>query len=113
MPAAFHHLLADLTGVPAAKLADERLLAGLLVAAAGAAGLAPVGSPVVRTLPSGAVVALLLVDGCHIAAHAFAERELLLLDVLSAAPEESRKALDVFTRRLSPHAVRSETRERG
>jgi S-adenosylmethionine decarboxylase len=109
----FTHLLADLTGVQPQHLRDTTLLTGLLIAAAGAAGFATVGSPMVHQLPSDDVTGVLLLDGCHIALHAFPDRELLLLDVLSAASNDTQKALDVFTRRLAPRHLRAESRGRG
>ena len=45
--------------------------------------------------------------------HTFPSRQLLLLDVLSHATHDGRKALDVFTRRLPALEVRSEQRQRG
>jgi S-adenosylmethionine decarboxylase len=109
----FTHLIADLEGVAAAPLRDIALLSGLLIAAAGAAGLSPAGAPVVRRLPNDGVTGLVLLDGCHMLVHTYPERELLLLDVLAPATQDGRKALDVFVRRLTPREVRSEQRERG
>jgi len=109
----FTHLTADFIGVAAAKLADQSLVSGLVIAAAGAVGLNPAGSPVVRTLPDGVVAGLLMIDGCHIVAHAFPPRELLLLDILATSQQDTQKAVDVFTRRLAPREVRSEIRARG
>ena len=89
------------------------LLSGLLIAAAGAAGFAAMGTPVVRQLPDDGVACFLLLEGCHIAVHTFPDRELLLLDVLSFATQDPRKALEVFARRLTPREIRSESRVRG
>ena len=111
--APFTHVIADLIGVPASHLRDTRMLTGLLIAAAGAAGFSTVGSPMVHQLPSDDVTGVLLLDGCHIALHAFPDRELLLLDVLSTSTRDTQKALDVFTRRLAPRHLRSESRARG
>lgn len=111
--ASFTHLFADFTGVKSAHLRDTRLLTGLLIAAAGAAGFSTVGSPMVHQLPSDDVTGVLLLDGCHIALHAFPERELLLLDVLCRSASDTQKALDVFSRRLVPSHLRSESHGRG
>lgn len=110
---AFTHLIADLAGVSPAQLRDAATLSGLLIASAGAAGFTTVGAPVVRQLPSEDVAAVLLLEGCHIAVHAFPRRELLLLDVLALATSDPRKVLDVFARRLAPTHIRSESRARG
>lgn len=110
---AFTHLIADLLGVAEPRLRDTTTLSGLLIASASAAGFAPVGAPLVRRLPSDDVAGVLLLDGCHIAIHAFPARQLLLLDVLALATTDPRKAMDVFARRLEPREIRSETRARG
>jgi S-adenosylmethionine/arginine decarboxylase-like enzyme len=111
--AAYSHLIADLVGVAQLPLRDVATLGGLLIAAAGAAGFTAIGAPVVRQLPSEDVAAVLLLDGCHIALHAFPRRELLLLDVLAHEAADARKALDVFARRLAPREIRSDIRARG
>ena len=111
--AAFTHLTADFSGVAAAKLRDASLISGLVVAAAGAVGLNPVGAAMVRELPDGVVVGSLMLQGCHVVAHSYPDRELLLLDILATAQHDVRKALDVFTRRLAAREVRSDVRTRG
>lgn len=111
--AAFQHLTADFHGVAAAQLRDEQLVAGLVIAAAGAAGMGSFGMPTMRHLSHGGVVGLLLVDGCHIVVHTVPESGLLLLDVLATAAHDARKALDVFARRLPAREVKSEIRARG
>lgn len=110
---AFTHVIADLTGVAAPALRDATALTGLLIAAAGAAGLTTIGAPVVRQLPSGAVAAVLFLDACHITLHSLPDREMLLLDILAPASRDAQKALDVFTRRLAPTKMRTEVRARG
>ena len=109
----FTHVFADFLGVAPAQLRDPALITGLLIAAAGAAGLAAAGAPLVRSLPDDGIAGVLLVDGCHITVHTFPARELLLLDVLSLATHDARKALDVFARRLTAREIRSEIRARG
>ena len=109
----FTHLVADFVGVPAHQLRDTTMLTGLLIAAAGAAGFSAVGAPIVRQLPHDGVAGLFLLDGCQMSVHAFPERELLLLDVLTAATFDGRKALDVFARRLVAREVRTERMSRG
>jgi S-adenosylmethionine/arginine decarboxylase-like enzyme len=109
----FSHLIADFVGVPPAQLRDGTLLSGLLIAAASAAGLSIVGTPVVRRLPTGGVAALLLLEGCHIAVHTVPAGELLLLDVLALTTHDVGKALDVFARRVGAREIRSEVRARG
>ena len=109
----FRHVAADFVGVPYSQLTDSSMLSGLLIASAGAAGFTAIGAPVVHRLPSDGVAAVLLLDGCHVTVHTFPDRELLLLDILSLATHEPRKALDVFARRLTARTVHSEVRDRG
>ena len=109
----FAHLAADFVGVPAEQLGDAALLSGLLIAAAGAAGYNAIGMPLVHQRGDGGVVAVLLLDGAHMAVHALPARELLLLDIVAAPSHDSRKALDVFARRLAARAIHSDTRPRG
>lgn len=109
----FNHLFADFIGVPPSQLRDTALIQGLLIASAGAAGLTAIGAPMVRQLPNDGLAGLLLLEGCHVAVHTFPERELLMLDILSLATHDGRKALDVFARRLAAREIRSETRSRG
>lgn len=109
----FSHLVADFIGVPPAQLRDTTTLSGLLIAAASAAGFSAIGAPIVRQLPNDGVAGLFLLDGCHLSLHAFPDRELLLLDVLSLATHDGRKALDVFARRLTAREIRTEQRARG
>lgn len=110
---AFSHLVADFVGVRPEQLRDASLMTGLMIAAAGAAGFSAIGAPVVRQLPHDGLAAWLLLEGCHLSVHTFPERELLLLDILSLATLDARKALDVFTRRLPAREIRTDQRARG
>ena len=112
-PGAFSHVVADLTGVGSGALRDAPLLSGLLIAAAGAAGLGGATAPVVRTASDGGVAAILLLDPCHLSVHSFPDRGLALVDVITRDAPGALKALDVFVRRLTPANVVSETRIRG
>jgi S-adenosylmethionine decarboxylase len=107
------HVSANLSGVASGPLRDAPLLSGLLIAAAGAAGLTAVGAPLVRVAPSGAVSAVLLLDPCHVSIHSFPDRGLALVDVLARDAAGASKALDVFVRRLTPTGVGSDVRTRG
>jgi S-adenosylmethionine/arginine decarboxylase-like enzyme len=111
--AGFTHLTADFIGAAPAQLRDATLISGLLIAAAGAAGLTAIGTPVVRALPGDGIGAILMLADCHMAVHAFPERKLFLLDILTSASHDASKALDVFTRRLPAREVRAEQRPRG
>ena len=107
------HVSADLSGVGSGPLRDAGLLSGLLIAAAGAAGLNAAGAPIVRTAPTGGISAVLLLDPCHVSIHSLPDRGLALVDVLAPDVAGAAKALDVFVRRLVPSAVTSDTRLRG
>jgi S-adenosylmethionine decarboxylase len=107
------HVSADLSGVASASLRDAPLLSGLLIAAAGAAGLTAVGTPLIRVAPAGGVSAVLLLDPCHVSIHSLPDRGLALVDVLARDAAGATKALDVFVRRLMPTAVASDVRARG
>ena len=111
--AAFTHLTADFAGIDPERLRDAGLITGLVVAAAGAVGLAPTGAPLVRELPDGIVVGSLMLEGSHVVAHSVPAQGLLLLDILATAQHDVRKAVDLFTRRLGAHEVRSDVRPRG
>lgn len=107
------HVSADLLGVGSGALRDSRLLTGLLIAAAGAAGLNAAGAPIVRTSPAGGISAVLLLDPCHVSIHSLPDRGLALVDVLAPDAVGAGKALDVFVRRLVPETVRTDVRMRG
>ena len=106
------HIVADFVGVPANQLADRTLVSGLVVAAAGAAGLNAPGVPTMRERQAGGLTAALLHDDCHITVHAIPERELLLLDVLAPKGIDVTRAIDVFARRLTARHVHKDARER-
>ena len=107
------HVSADLGGVGSGPLRDAALLSGLLIAAAGAAGLNAAGAPIVRTAANGGISAVLLLDPCHVSIHSLPDRGLALVDVLAPDVALAAKALDVFVRRLVPASVTSDTRLRG
>ena len=110
---AYTHLSADFHGVDAARLRDVSLITGLLIAAAGAAGLPGSGTPIVRRLPNDAVTGVLLLGASQTTVLTDPEIGVLLLDVIAPATHEPGKALDVFARRLAAREVRSEQRARG
>jgi S-adenosylmethionine decarboxylase len=112
-PETLAHASADLSGVGSGPLRDSGLLSGLLIAAAGAAGLNAAGAPIVRTAPTGGISAVLLLDPCHVSIHSLPDRGIALVDVLASDVAGAQKALDVFVRRLVPASVTSDIRMRG
>jgi S-adenosylmethionine/arginine decarboxylase-like enzyme len=109
----YARLSAELTGVPAKQLQDSDALAGLLIAAAGAAGFNALGVPATRKRPSGASDLVLLLDEAHLVVHALPDQGLLVLDLFAPASHDLSKALDVFTRRLNPTKTQVDSRKRG
>jgi S-adenosylmethionine/arginine decarboxylase-like enzyme len=108
------HLTAEFLGVSGQQLRDVTMLGGLLIAAASAGGLSPMGVPVVReNRATGGVSAMLLFDDGHLVIHSSPTRQTLLFDLVAPASHDFRKALDVFARRLSAREIRSDTRGRG
>ena len=81
-------------------LRDGTALAGLMLSAAGAAGLSTTESPIVRALPRDGLAAVLLLDIGHIAVHTIPERETVVVDFLVAAGRDPNKAVDVFARKF-------------
>ncbi len=113
MAATFTHLTADLSGVREEQLRDLTLITGLLIAATGGAGLTTLAPPVLHTRPQGGLSAVLLLEPGHLVVHAFPERSRLIIDLLTLATQQPLRALEVFTRRLSPRDVRTEVRPVG
>jgi S-adenosylmethionine/arginine decarboxylase-like enzyme len=107
------HLTADLLGVAAVHLSDQSLVSGVMVSAAGAAGMTSSGAPVVIKHPDGGLSVILPLDGCHMSIHTSPAREFALLDVLASSHHDPQRALDVVRRRLPARSVHTERRERG
>lgn len=113
VPALMTHDAADFRGVPSSLLRDQASLSGLLIAAAGAAGLTTVEPPIVRLLPRGGLVIVLLLDIGHVTLHTVPDEGVIAVDLLVSAQKDARKAIDVVTRRLNLRAVRSTHSDRG
>jgi S-adenosylmethionine/arginine decarboxylase-like enzyme len=111
--ASHQHLSAEFIGVPAAQLRDGALLAGLLIAAASAAGFGTIGVPTVRQHPDGGISAALLLDAAHIVIHSMPARQTLLFDAVTPAAHDCRKAVEVLSRRLTTRDIKTVTRGRG
>lgn len=107
------HLTADFIGASSLHLADQALISGVLVSAAGAAGMKATGSPIVLKHPQGGLSVILPLDGCHMSLHTMPEQEVAMLDVMAAPPHDPQRALDVVRRKLESRTVRTERRERG
>jgi S-adenosylmethionine/arginine decarboxylase-like enzyme len=98
--AAFTYHLDELTGISGARLADPAGLSAVVVAAAGAVGLTPLGPPIVREGLTGAAVALLCRDG-HIVLHTAPHEGLCFVAVVARAPAEAGRGVEVIARGLA------------
>jgi S-adenosylmethionine/arginine decarboxylase-like enzyme len=107
------HVTADFLGASVLQLTDQPLISGILVSAAGAAGMKASGTPSVITHPGGGLTVILPVDGCHMSIHTLPDRELAIVDVIATSQHDPQRALDVMTRRLTARTVRVERRVRG
>lgn len=107
------HRAADFRGVTSPLLRDGAALSGLLLSAAGAAGLTTVEPPLVRDLPRDGLVVLLLLDVGHAIVHTVPSRELILLDLLVTSTRDPQKAVDVFVRKLGANESRGSRFDRG
>ncbi len=108
----FEHVFADLGGIPADRLTDPQGLAGLLLAAANAAGLNPANPPVVTLGPRG-VSAALVCHGGHVAMHGLPEAGLCFADLAGVSGALPQRGLDVIIKRLGAREVRTDARRRG
>ena len=108
----FDHVFADLGGVPANHLTDPQGIAGLLLAAANAAGLNPANPPVVTLGPRG-LSAALVCNGGHVALHGVPDAGLCFADVAGLGGALPQRGLDVIIKRFGAREVRVDTRRRG
>jgi S-adenosylmethionine/arginine decarboxylase-like enzyme len=111
-PVKFDSVFADLGGIPADRLSDPQGLAGLLIAAANAAGLNAVMPPMVTTGPKGMGVALMC-HGGHIVLHALPNEGACFADVAGLGGTHLQRGLDVIVKRLGARDVRTDARRRG
>jgi S-adenosylmethionine/arginine decarboxylase-like enzyme len=112
-PPSLIHRTADFRGVTSPILRDGAALSGLVLSAAGAAGLSSAEPPLVRKLPRDGVAVILLLDLGHVSVHTIPSRETLLLDLLVATGRDAQKAVDVFARKLGAPEARGGKSERG
>src|SRR5205807_9838025 len=101
----FDHVFADLGGVPANRLTDAQAVAGLLLAAANAAGLNPASPPVVTLGPTG-LSAALVCNGGPVAVHGVPDAGLCLPDVAGGGGARPQRGLDVLIKRFAAREVR-------
>ncbi|HET8623108.1 MAG TPA: S-adenosylmethionine decarboxylase [Gemmatimonadales bacterium] len=102
---AFDQVTVELRDVPSDRLGDEMVLSALVVAAAGAVGMPPHASPIVKRATGTVAVGLLCREG-HIVLHTSPQEGLCLVDIVARRPAQAARGVDVITRRLSPAVCR-------
>lgn len=107
------HRTADFRDVPGSILRDAAALSGLLLSAAGAAGLSTADPPTVHSLPRDGLAIVLMLDLGHVTVHTMPARETLLLDLLVPAGRDPQKAVEVFIRKLGAKEARRGRHDRG
>ena len=110
MPPTFTQVCADLDGIPVTRLSDEQDLAGLMLAAANAAGLSPATAPLVRVGPAGAD-AILLCHGGHVLLHGVPEAGYCFVEVAGLRAAPLQRGFDIVVRRLGADQVRAHRRQ--
>ena len=100
MDAAFNAHVHELTGISGARLADGAGLSAIVVAAAGAIGMPPLGPPLVRESPGGVAVALLCREG-HVVLHTIPDEGLCFVSLAARAPVDVRRGVEVISRGLA------------
>ncbi|HUL49560.1 MAG TPA: S-adenosylmethionine decarboxylase [Gemmatimonadales bacterium] len=103
---------AELDGITALSLRDAQGLAGLLLAAANAAGLSAANPPLVQIGPEG-TGAILLCHGGHVVLEGVPDAGLCFVDVAGIGVINAQRGLDVIARRLGARHIRVESRRRG
>jgi S-adenosylmethionine/arginine decarboxylase-like enzyme len=103
MAPAFRHDLVELSGINGARLVDVAALSSLVVAAAGAMGLAADAPPVARTSHLGVAVGLVARDG-HIVLHTVPDAGACVVDVMARGEMPIERAIEAIARRLEPSA---------
>lgn len=93
----------ELQDLQPTRLGDADALGALLVAVAGAMGVAPLAPPVVRSGPGGWVAALLCADA-HIVLHAVPDERRCLVDLVATSDTATERGLEVIARRLGATA---------
>jgi S-adenosylmethionine/arginine decarboxylase-like enzyme len=99
MPATYSQQLTEYVGLQASALGDVDALAAVLVAAAGAMGIAALGPPVVRRSTRGFAAALICGEG-HMVLHTIPDEGSCLVDIVARGGDAVDRGLDVIARRL-------------
>jgi S-adenosylmethionine/arginine decarboxylase-like enzyme len=95
----YAHQLVEFGELTPTTLSDADALAAVLVAAAGAMGLTPLGPPVVRRGPRGWAASLIGDDG-HIVLHTSPDQGRCLINIVARTPAAAERGGEVIARRL-------------
>ncbi|HEU4523711.1 MAG TPA: S-adenosylmethionine decarboxylase [Gemmatimonadales bacterium] len=95
----FNQALLELTDLVSVRLADVDGLSSVVVAAAGAVGMATLGPPIVREGPRSVSVGLLCQNG-HVVVHAIPSEGICLVDVVAREPADASRGAEVIARRF-------------
>lgn len=98
------HLLADFSGVAAARLADAVALEALLRDAALAAGSTILGAHFHPFGPGLGVTGVLLLAESHLSIHTWPEHGFAAVDVFMCGAARPERAIDLIEARLAPAA---------
>jgi len=90
----------DLEDLPPMRLGDADALGALLVAAAGAMGITPLGAPVIRSGSETWVASLICADA-HIILHTLPNERRCVVNIVARDTNAVRRGLDVISRRLA------------
>jgi S-adenosylmethionine/arginine decarboxylase-like enzyme len=93
----------DLDELPPLRLGDADALGAVLIAAAGAMGITPLGAPVIRTGVDAWVAALLCADA-HIILHTMPNERRCTVSIAARNAAAVQRGLDVIHRRLASAA---------
>jgi hypothetical protein len=93
----------DLDALPPLRLGDADALGAVLIAAAGAMGITPLGTPVIRNGVDAWVAALLCADA-HIVLHAIPNERRCIVSIAARDAAVVQRGLDVIHRRLASAA---------
>ncbi len=107
------HMIADLHGIDAARLADPALIERILQAAARAAGATILGSHVHHFGEGGGVTGVVLLAESHITIHTWPEIGFAAADIFMCGHARPHDALGLMERMLAPARIEAQCLDRG
>ncbi len=97
-----NHILADLYGVDATLLRDERALESLLRKAAADAGATVLSSHFHRFGAGAGITGVVLLAESHISIHTWPESGVAAADIFMCGASDAKRALEILLRELVP-----------